>query len=287
MPAKLLEVNRNVINGYLGRTRGGKVSFTHLIGYALVRAIADHMPAMNNSFVEGPDGEPRLVRNEHVGLGIAIDMEKKDGSRSLLVPCISDADTLDFAGFMAVYDELIRKAKTNKLDRRRLRRRHRHTDQPRHHRHGAVGAPPDAGPGRHHRRRLARPTRRASPAPTRTRSPTSGISKVITISSTYDHRIIQGAESGMLLKQVHELLLGEDDFYEARLPLHRRALRGGALAPGLQPRRPRLVPGRQADAGVDPDQHAPRARSPDRGPRPARRPSRRRCTRSSTRRPTA
>ena len=58
VPAKLLEVNRRVINGYLGRTQGGKISFTHLIGYAVVRAIADEVPAMNASYVEA-DGKPR------------------------------------------------------------------------------------------------------------------------------------------------------------------------------------------------------------------------------------
>ncbi len=80
--AKLLEINRSVINGHLGRTRGGKVSFTHIIGYAIVRAIADHLPRMNSSFIEGPDGEPRLLRPDHVTLGLAIDIEKRDGSRN-------------------------------------------------------------------------------------------------------------------------------------------------------------------------------------------------------------
>ena len=93
VPAKLLEVNRKVINGHLGRKQLGKVSFTHLIGYAVVRAIADEIPAMNNTFVDGPDGEPRIVRNPHVGLGIAVDLEKPDGSRSLMVPCVREADT--------------------------------------------------------------------------------------------------------------------------------------------------------------------------------------------------
>ena len=79
VPAKLLEVNRLIINGYLGRTRGGKISFTHLIGYAIVRAIADAVPAMNSSYVEDADGKPRVVRHDHVGLGLAVDVEKKDG----------------------------------------------------------------------------------------------------------------------------------------------------------------------------------------------------------------
>ncbi len=213
VPAKLLEVNRNVINGYLGRTRGGKVSFTHLIGYALVRAIADHMPAMNNSFLAGPDGVPRLVRNEHVGLGIAIDMEKKDGSRSLLVPCIKNADTLDFAGFMAVYDELVRKAKTNKLTVDDFAGVTITLTNP-----GTIGTErsvPRLMPGQGAIvgvGSLTYPTGFAGADP-RTIADL-GISKVITISSTYDHRIIQGAESGLLLQQVDRLLLGGNGFYE-------------------------------------------------------------------------
>src|SRR4051794_18693530 len=114
VPAKLLEVNRKIINGYLGRTRGGKLSFTHLIGFAVVRAITETMPAMNASFVEGPDGKPRIVRHEHLGLGLAVDIEKSTG-RTLLVPCIREADTLDFRGFWTAYEEIIRKVRNNKL----------------------------------------------------------------------------------------------------------------------------------------------------------------------------
>ena len=115
VPAKLLEVNRRVINGYLARTGGGKISFTHLIGYAVVRAIADAVPAMNNSFAEAADGKPRIVHNRHVSLGLAVDVEKKGGGRTLLVPVINDADTLDFRGFWSAYEDLIRKVRTNKL----------------------------------------------------------------------------------------------------------------------------------------------------------------------------
>jgi 2-oxoglutarate decarboxylase len=213
VPAKLLEVNRNVINGYLGRTRGGKVSFTHLIGYALVRAIADHMPTINNSYLEGPDGKPRLVRHDHVGLGIAIDQEKRDGSRSLLVPCIPDADTLDFAAFMAVYDDLVRKAKTNKLTMDDFSGVTVTLTNP-----GTIGTErsvPRLMPGQGAIigvGSLTFPTAFAGADPHTIAD--LGISKVITISSTYDHRIIQGAESGLLLKKLHELLLGADDFYE-------------------------------------------------------------------------
>ena len=97
IPAKLLEVNRKVLNNHLKRVRGGKVSFTHLIGYAVVRAISGEVPNMNNTFAADSDGKPRLIRNPHVNLGIAVDQLKADGSRALLVPVLREADTLDFA----------------------------------------------------------------------------------------------------------------------------------------------------------------------------------------------
>ncbi|MDZ7675920.1 MAG: multifunctional oxoglutarate decarboxylase/oxoglutarate dehydrogenase thiamine pyrophosphate-binding subunit/dihydrolipoyllysine-residue succinyltransferase subunit [Acidimicrobiales bacterium] len=213
VPAKLLEVNRKVINGYLGRTRGGKVSFTHLIGYAVVRAIADTMPVMNHSFVEGADGKPRRVRNEHVGLGIAVDVEKADGSRSLMVPCIKEADALDFKGFWANYEEIIRKVRNNKLTPDDFSGVTVSLTNP-----GTIGtvqSVPRLMPGQGTIVGVG-----AIDFPAEYQAADSdtladlGVSKVITISSTYDHRIIQGAESGMFLKRVHELLLGEDEFYE-------------------------------------------------------------------------
>jgi len=97
VPAKLIADNRIVINNHLTRGRGGKVSFTHLIGFAMVRALASH-PEMNNAFAE-VDGKPNLVTPEHVNLGIAIDLQKPDGSRSLVVPSIKGADAMDFRQF--------------------------------------------------------------------------------------------------------------------------------------------------------------------------------------------
>ena len=214
IPAKLLEVNRSVINGYLGRTRGGKVSFTHIIGYAIVRAIADHVPVMNNSFAEGSDGKPRVVRSEHVNLGLAVDLEKRDGSRTLVVPVIRDADVKTFAEFMAAYDDLIRKANNNKLSPDDFAGATVTLTNP-----GTIGTErsvPRLMPGQGvivGVGSLAYPTEYAAADPHTIAD--LGISKVMTISSTYDHRIIQGAESGLFLKQVADLLLGEDGFYEA------------------------------------------------------------------------
>jgi 2-oxoglutarate dehydrogenase E1 component len=213
VPAKLLEVNRRIINGYLGRTRGGKVSFTHIIGYAVVRAIVESVPVMNSSYLEGPDGKPRVVRNEHVGLGIAVDLEKADGSRSLLVPCIKDADTLDFSGFLAAYEDIIRKVRSNKLAPDDFAGVTVSLTNP-----GTIGtvqSVPRLMPGQGlivGVGSLDYPTEFQGADPAMMAD--LGMSKIMTISSTYDHRIIQGAESGLFLKRVHELLMGKDGFYE-------------------------------------------------------------------------
>jgi len=213
VPAKLLEVNRRVINGYLGRTRGGKVSFTHLIGYAVVRAIADHLPVLNSTFTEGPDGKPAVVRNPHVNLGIAVDVEKADGSRTLMVPVIKGADTLDFRGFWGAYEDLIRKVRSNKLTADDLAGATVTLTNP-----GTIGTKqsvPRLMPGQgaiigvgsieHSAAYLG-----ADPAALAD----LGVSKVATLTSTYDHRIIQGAESGLFLQKVQELLLGAEGFYD-------------------------------------------------------------------------
>src|SRR5579875_3302879 len=110
VPARLLEINRQVLNDQLARTTGAKVSFTHLIGYAVVRALTA-VPALNATFVADIDGKgtPGVLRHPHVGLGLAVDVERGDGTRTLLVPCVKDADTLDFRSFVLAYEELIRK----------------------------------------------------------------------------------------------------------------------------------------------------------------------------------
>ncbi|MGK2947121.1 MAG: multifunctional oxoglutarate decarboxylase/oxoglutarate dehydrogenase thiamine pyrophosphate-binding subunit/dihydrolipoyllysine-residue succinyltransferase subunit [Acidimicrobiales bacterium] len=213
VPAKLLEVNRRVINGYLGRTRGGKVSFTHLIGYAVVRAIADTVPAMNASYATDADGKPRVIRHEHVNLGIAVDMEKSDGSRTLLVPVVRDADAVDFRGFWGAYEELIHKVRSNKLSPDDFAGTTVSLTNP-----GTIGTQqsvPRLMPGQGlivGVGALDHPTEWKAADPVTLAD--LGVSKVITISSTYDHRIIQGAESGLFLKRVEELLLGADGFYD-------------------------------------------------------------------------
>ncbi|MFZ9385144.1 MAG: multifunctional oxoglutarate decarboxylase/oxoglutarate dehydrogenase thiamine pyrophosphate-binding subunit/dihydrolipoyllysine-residue succinyltransferase subunit, partial [Ilumatobacteraceae bacterium] len=214
VPAKLLEVNRQVINGYRVRHGLSKVSFTHLIGYAIVRAIADAVPVMNSSFVEGDDGKPRVIRHEHVNIGLAVDVAKSDGSRTLVVPVLRDADTLNFAEFLVAYDDLVRKVKQNKLQVSDFQGATVSLTNP-----GTIGtvqSVPRLMPGQgvivgvgtiDYPAEFQGADERALG--------TLGISKVVTVTSTYDHRIIQGAESGLFLKHVHELLLGEHGFYKS------------------------------------------------------------------------
>jgi len=108
--ARLLEINRAALNESLSRSSGAKVSFTHFIAFAIVKGLA-RIPSMNASFVEAVDkkGTPGIRRHEHVGLGLAVDVERPDGSRNLLVPVIRDADTMDFRAFLLAYEELVRK----------------------------------------------------------------------------------------------------------------------------------------------------------------------------------
>ena len=113
VPAKLLIDNRIVINNHLARGRGGKVSFTHLIGYAVVKAL-QVAPELNDSYTEA-DGKPVLVRPEHVNLGLAIDVPKPDGTRQLLVPNIKGAEQMDFRQFWLAYEDAVRKTRAGKL----------------------------------------------------------------------------------------------------------------------------------------------------------------------------
>jgi 2-oxoglutarate decarboxylase len=213
VPAKLLEVNRKVINNYRGRSGQAKVSFTHMIGYAVVRAIADAVPVMKNGYVEGSDGKPRIIRNDHVNMGLAVDVAKSDGSRTLVVPVLRDADTVDFAGFLAAYDDLVRKVKANKLTIDDFQGANVSLTNP-----GTIGtvqSVPRLMPGQGVIVGVGSIDYPAEFQGADEHSLTQlGVSKVVTITSTYDHRIIQGAESGLFLKRVHELLLGEHSFYE-------------------------------------------------------------------------
>ncbi|MEU4568089.1 multifunctional oxoglutarate decarboxylase/oxoglutarate dehydrogenase thiamine pyrophosphate-binding subunit/dihydrolipoyllysine-residue succinyltransferase subunit [Micromonospora sp. NPDC023956] len=211
VPAKLLVDNRIVINNHLARGRGGKVSFTHLIGYAMVRALVQH-PEMNNSFTE-VDGKPAVVTPEHVNLGIAIDLTKPDGTRNLVVPSIKACEQMDFRQFWQAYEDVVRRARRNELT----------MDD---HSGTTISLTNPGGIGTVHS--IPRLMQGQSaiigvgameyPAPYQGMSEATlaelAVSKVISLTSTYDHRIIQGAQSGEFLKVMHELLLGEHGFYD-------------------------------------------------------------------------
>ena len=214
VPAKLLEVNRKVINGYRERSGQGKVSFTHLIGYAIVRAIVDAVPNMNNTYVADDNGQPRLVVNPRLNLGLAVDVDKGDGNRTLVVPVLREADTMDFASFLAAYEEILRKVKTNKLAVADFQGATVSLTNP-----GTIGtvqSVPRLMPGQGVIIGVGSIDYPAEFQGADARSLAElGVSKVVTITSTYDHRIIQGAESGMFLRRIHEQLLGKHGFYES------------------------------------------------------------------------
>lgn len=212
VPAKLLEVNRKVMNNYRARVGQGKISFTHIIGYAIVRAIADSVPNMKNGFTVNADGKPQIQKHNNVNIGLAVDVDKGKGQRTLVVPVLRNADTLDFAGFLLAYDDIIRKVRANKLTVDDFQGANVSLTNP-----GTIGtvqSVPRLMPGQGVIVGVGSIDYPAEFQGSDERSLVRlGVSKVVTITSTYDHRIIQGAESGMFLKYVHELMLGEHNFY--------------------------------------------------------------------------
>ena len=214
LPAKLLEVNRRLINDHQDRVGARKVSFTHLIAYAVVRGLAD-VPSLNSSFVADFDGKqtPGVIHHEHVNLGIAIDLERPGGGRTLVVPAVRAADTLSFTEFVASYEDLVSRARNAKLAVEDFNGVTVTITNP-----GTLGTTQSVprlmsgqgaiiGVGA-----LDFPVEFAGADPATLAS--LGIGKVLTLTSTYDHRIIQGAESGLFLKRVHELLVGQSGFYD-------------------------------------------------------------------------
>ncbi|MEV0898725.1 multifunctional oxoglutarate decarboxylase/oxoglutarate dehydrogenase thiamine pyrophosphate-binding subunit/dihydrolipoyllysine-residue succinyltransferase subunit [Actinoplanes sp. NPDC049802] len=211
IPAKLMVDNRIVINNHLSRGRGGKVSFTHLIGWALVRAVVAH-PEMNNTYAE-IDGKPTLVQPEHVNLGIAIDLVKKDGSRTLVVPSVKKCETLDFRGFWQAYEDIVRRARRNELTMEDYSGTTISLTNP-----GGIGTVHSIPRLMSGQSAIIGVGAMEHPAPYSGMSDETladhGVSKVTTLTSTYDHRVIQGAQSGEFLKVMHELLLGGHGFYD-------------------------------------------------------------------------
>ncbi len=215
VPAKLLEVNRSILNQHLARTSGGKVSFTHLIGFAVVRAL-EAVPALNATFVADADGpgKPGVVHHDSVGLGLAVDLEKSDGTRTLLVPVIKAAQSLDFRAFVIAYEELVRKVHTAKAGPDDFAGATVTLTNPGT--LGTVQSVPRLMPGQG---AIIGVGALGYPAEFQAADRRSlaeiGVGPVVTLTSTYDHRIIQGAESGLFLTHLSECLTGEHGFYES------------------------------------------------------------------------
>ena len=211
VPAKLMIDNRTVINNHLKRGRGGKVSFTHLIGYAMVKAIRS-MPEMNTFFTD-LDGKPAIGHPEHINLGIAIDLAKADGSRQLLVPSIKGCEGLDFAQFWSAYEDIVRKARAGSLTVEDFAGTTISLTNP-----GTIGTVHSVPRLVQGQGLILGVGSLNYPAEFHGANEQAladlAISKVVTITSTYDHRIIQGAQSGEFLRRIHEILLGEENFYD-------------------------------------------------------------------------
>jgi 2-oxoglutarate dehydrogenase E1 component len=211
LPAKLMVDNRIVINNHLARARGGRISVTHLLGWAIVAALRD-LPELNSSF-DLVDGHPVLVTPPHVNLGIAVDVTGPDGSRRLVVPNVKAADRLDFTAFVRACDDLVTRARDARLS-------------PEDFAGTTLSLTNPGGTGTVHS--VPRLMRRQGcvvaagsldyPAQYRGADPRTladlAVGKTLTLTSTYDHRVIQGAASGEFLRRIHQLLTGADGFYD-------------------------------------------------------------------------
>ncbi|HQY52608.1 MAG TPA: multifunctional oxoglutarate decarboxylase/oxoglutarate dehydrogenase thiamine pyrophosphate-binding subunit/dihydrolipoyllysine-residue succinyltransferase subunit [Ignavibacteria bacterium] len=211
IPVKVLEENRRIINDFLKKKNGGKLSYTHIIGWAIVKGIS-HVPVMNNSYTI-IDGDPNLVKKTDINLGLAVDLEKKDGSRSLIVPNIKKANQMDFCQFFKAYNDIIDRSRKNKIEISDFQGTTITLTNP-----GTIGTVASTP-----RLMIGQGAIIATGAidyPAEYQAVTSeiittiGISKIMNMTSTYDHRIIQGAESGLFLKELSGLLRGENNFFE-------------------------------------------------------------------------
>jgi len=206
LPVDLLDARRKEL-----KAAGKKLSFTHLIAWAIVQASRD-MPVMANSYAE-QDGKPQRVTPAGVSLGLAVDVERKDGSRALVVPVLAGASDMSFADFAARYDELVVGARDNTLAPDAYQGANITLTNPGG--IGTVASVPRLMPGQGTivaTGAIGYPPGLAGANPDALRE--LGVQKVMTMTSTYDHRVIQGAESGAFLRRIDQLLQGEDGFYE-------------------------------------------------------------------------
>lgn len=208
---KLLEENRILINNHLKKKNEGKISYTHIISWAILKAISKNQ-VMNNGFTI-IDGKPNIILRKNINLGLAIDIEKKDGSHSLLVPNIKSANKLSFKEFWKAYEDIVERTRKGTIDPSEFMGTTITLTNP-----GTIGTVSSIA-----RLMLGQGAIIAIgaiqynaeyQAMSQSTISSLGISKVMNIASTYDHRIIQGAESGMFLQEINDLLLGKDGFYE-------------------------------------------------------------------------
>ena len=211
MPVKALEENRRVINNHFSLTGQSKASYTHIIAFAIIKAVKLY-PRMNSGFAM-QDGTPFRIDRDDVNIGLAIDVERKDGSRSLLVPSIKRAQTMDFAQFIKSYNDIVRKARNSTLEIADFEGTTISLTNP-----GTIGTIASVPRLMQTQGVIVATGSIDYPAEYSAADPTVladlGISKVMTMTSTYDHRIIQGAESGAFLAHIHELLIGQHNFYD-------------------------------------------------------------------------
>ncbi|MBV6399514.1 MAG: multifunctional oxoglutarate decarboxylase/oxoglutarate dehydrogenase thiamine pyrophosphate-binding subunit/dihydrolipoyllysine-residue succinyltransferase subunit [Ignavibacteria bacterium] len=210
IPVKILEENRIIINQFLKANNRGKISYTHIIGWAIVLALKEQ-PVMNNSFTF-KDGQPYLVKKSSINLGLAVDLEKKDGTRTLIVPNIKNAGEMTFGEYFEAYNDIINRSRANKIEVEDFAGTTISLTNP-----GTLGTVTSAPRLMTGQGAIIATGSIEYPAEFHAMSKSVvtslGLSKVMNITSTYDHRVIQGAESGLFLKRIHELLLGQDGFY--------------------------------------------------------------------------
>jgi 2-oxoglutarate dehydrogenase E1 component len=211
MPVKVIEENRRLINDYRAAAGKSKLSYTHFVAWAIVRAV-ERVPALNQAFSASGNESFRILRG-HVNLGVAVDVAGKDGARSLKVPSIKAAEQMNFAQFVEAYDDLVKRARENKLTVADFEGTTISLTNPGT--VGTVGSIPRLMPGQGAIIATGAidypPEYRGVPEETRA---SLGLSKVMTATCTYDHRVIQGAESGMFLAAMQQLLEGEHNFYD-------------------------------------------------------------------------
>jgi multifunctional 2-oxoglutarate metabolism enzyme len=210
------------------KAAGHRVSFTHLIAYAIARVVTDDMPVMAHHFAD-IDGKPHRIDDGACNLGLAVDVEKKDGTRTLMVPIIRDAGRKNFAEFLDAYNALVEKARTNTLTADDLTGGNISLTNP-----GGIGTIASVPRLMVGQGTIVATGSIAYPAGLGGIGETIGAEKVMTMTSTYDHRIIQGAESGRFLQRIEALLQGDEGFYEGVFAGLDMSL--GPLAPGPEAR---------------------------------------------------